>query len=135
MIFNQRLLMACLLLTACNRSHRPTIAFVAGAATDFWTFAEAGCKKAAGEIKDYDVVFRYTTDGATEEQKRIVDDLLSNGLNGVVIAPLDPVNQGPFIDATSAKIPVMITDSDIPNSKRLCYVGTSNVEAGHYAGK
>lgn len=136
----RRLLPGIILLTgstfiACNRAHQPAIAFVAGAATDFWTFAEAGCKKAGEELKDYKVIFRYTTDGATEEQRRIVDDLMSNGLNGVIIAPLDPVNQSPFVDETSKKIPVIITDSDIPNGKRLCYIGTSNTEAGHYAGQ
>lgn len=123
------------LFNGCKRDQTPTIAFIAGAATDFWTFAEAGCKKADAELPGYNVVFKYTTDGATEEQKRIVDDLLVNGIAGVVIAPLDPINQSPFVDQTAQKIPVMITDSDIPNSKRLCYIGTSNIEAGHEAGK
>lgn len=123
------------IFSACRRNQKPTIAFVAGAATDFWTFAEAGCKKAQAELPDYRVVFKYTNDGATEEQKRIIGDLLVNGIAGVVVAPLDPVNQGPFIDQTSEKIPVIVTDSDIPGSKRICYIGTSNVEAGHNAGK
>lgn len=119
----------------CNRNTKPTIAFVAGAATDFWTIAEAGCKKADQELENFDVVFKYTTDGATQEQKRIVEDLQVNDVKGLIISPLDPINQGPLIDAVSATIPVVITDSDITGSKRLCYVGTSNVEAGRDAGK
>jgi ribose transport system substrate-binding protein len=121
--------------TACNRNSKPKIAFVAGAATDFWTIAEAGCKKADQELENFDVVFKYTTDGATQEQKRIIEDLQVIGVKGIIISPLDPINQGPMIDAVSANIPVVITDSDIPGSKRLCYVGTSNVEAGRSAGK
>ncbi len=124
-----------IIASGCNRNAKPKIAFVAGAATDFWTIAEAGCKKADKELADYDVEFRYTTDGATEEQKRIVDDLSANGVKGIVISPLDPGNQGPMIDAISRNIPIVITDSDIPGSDRLCYVGTSNVEAGRSAGK
>lgn len=129
------LLSGSLLLTECNRDQKPTIAFVAGAATDFWTIAEAGCKKADTELENFDVEFRYTTDGATEEQKRIVDDLQVRGVKGLIISPLDPGNQGPMINEVSRNIPVVITDSDIPESKRICYIGTSNVEAGRKAGK
>lgn len=124
-----------LLVTACSRNSKPKIAFVAGAATDFWTIAEAGCKKADKEIENYDVEFRYTTDGATEEQKRIVEDLQVNGVKGIIISPLDPRNQGPMIDAVAQNTPVVITDSDVPGSNRLCYVGTSNIDAGRRAGK
>jgi ribose transport system substrate-binding protein len=130
---------ACLLLiislTACDRNQKPTIAFIAGAATDFWTLAENGCNKAAKELPEYNVIFKYTTDGATEEQKRLIEDLMVNNVSGIVISPLDPINQSPLIDQTAAKIPVIITDSDIPASKRLCYVGTSNTEAGKLAAK
>ena len=134
---NKTSIFICLLIlsSACNRNTKPTIAFVAGAATDFWTIAEAGCKKADQELENFDVVFKYTTDGATQEQKRIVEDLQVNDVKGLIISPLDPINQGPLIDAVSATIPVVITDSDITGSKRLCYVGTSNVEAGRDAGK
>ncbi len=126
---------AVIIITGCNRNTKPKIGFVAGAATDFWTIAEAGCKKADKEIEDFEVEFRYTTDGATEEQKRMVDDLSVNGVKGIIISPLDPGNQGPMIDDISQTIPIIITDSDIPGSSRLCYVGTSNVEAGRKAGQ
>lgn len=133
-VINVFLLFA-LLSAGCKRNTKPTIAFIAGAATDFWTLAEKGSNQAARELPEYNVIFKYTTDGATEEQKRLVDDLLVNGVNGIAISPLDPVNQKPFIDNTAAQIPIVITDSDIPDSKRLCYIGTSNFQAGVSAGK
>jgi ribose transport system substrate-binding protein len=129
------LIIVLIAIAGCNRNKKPTIAFVAGAASDFWTITEAGCNKAAKELKGVDVVFKYTNNGATEEQKRILDDLLANGIAGVVIAPLDPLNQSQMIDLASAKIPVITTDSDIPGSKRLCYVGTGNIDAGRLEGK
>ncbi|OOQ57732.1 sugar-binding protein [Mucilaginibacter pedocola] len=129
------ILLAALLNFGCKRNDKPTIAFIAGAATDFWTLAEKGTNQAAKELPGYNVIFKYTTDGATEEQKRVVDDLLVNGVSGIAIAPLDPINQKPFIDATAEQVPVVITDSDIPGSKRLCYLGTSNIQAGKAAGQ
>lgn len=129
------LLVAVLLLAACNRSKQPAITFIAGAATDFWTIAEAGVQQAARELPGTKVNFKYTTDGALEEQKRILDDALVDGVKGVVIAPLDPQNQKLMIDAAAATIPIVITDSDIETSKRLLYVGTSNIEAGKLAGQ
>jgi ribose transport system substrate-binding protein len=135
------LLFACALaLTGCNRQpaeggRQYSIAFVAGAATDFWTYAEAGCRKADAELENVTVTFKYTGDGASADQRRIVDDLLVTGIDGLVITPLDAVNQGPLVNRAAEQVPVIITDSDIPGSNRICYIGTSNVEAGRTAGR
>lgn len=40
-----------------------------------------------------------------------------------------------MVDRLSRQIPVVITDSDVSGSGRLCYLGTDNVEAGREAGK
>ena len=129
-----------LLLSSCGGdgvvgARHDSIAFVAGAATDFWTYAEAGCRKADAELDQVTVTFKYTGDGASADQRRIVDDLLVTGIDGLVITPLDAANQGPLVDMAAERVPVVITDSDIPGSKRLCYIGTSNVEAGREAGR
>jgi len=118
-----------------NNSQTKTIAFVAGAATDFWTFAQAGCKKADSELDSVKVEFRFTSGGTAAEQKRVIDDLLVKGVSGMIITPLDPKNQAMMIDQVAAQVPVVITDSDVPGSKRLCYIGTDNVLAGREAGK
>lgn len=113
------------------RVHR--LAFVAGAATDFWTFARRGCEKAEKELGDISVEFRFTSGGAAVEQRSILEDLITKGVEGLAVTPLDPVNQKPLIERIASTIPVVITDSDIPGGKRLCYVGTDNVEAGRAA--
>lgn len=116
-------------------SQETTLAFVAGAATDFWTFAQAGCKKAQSELDSVKVEFRFTSGGTAVEQKRVIDDLLVKGVSGMIVTPLDPQNQAMMIDQVAAQVPLIITDSDIPGSKRLCYIGTDNVAAGREAGK
>ncbi|HPC94344.1 MAG TPA: sugar-binding protein [Sedimentisphaerales bacterium] len=112
-----------------------TLAFVAGASTDFWTFARRGCEQADRELDDVSIDFRFTTDGTAVEQRRVLEDLQTRGIAGLAITPLDPANQGPLIDQLAGQIPVVITDSDIPASRRQCYVGTNNVDAGREAGR
>ncbi len=118
-----------------DTSGKMSFAFVAGAATDFWSFAQRGSEKAGNELPNVDVEFRFTSDGTASEQRRIIEDLLARGIDGLAVTPLDPINQKPMVDRLSRQIPVVITDSDVSGSGRLCYLGTDNVEAGREAGK
>ena len=124
-----------LVLTGCSRagSSKPQIAFITNNAADFWTIARKGADKAAAEMPDVTVEFRLG-DGTAAEQKRIVDDLLAKGITGIAISPVDPANQTAMLDDVAQKAVVFTHDSDAPNSKRECYVGTDNVAAGRQAG-
>jgi ribose transport system substrate-binding protein len=110
-----------------------TLAFITNNAADFWTLARKGTEKADAELSDITVEFRLG-DGTAAEQKRIVDDLLAKGVNGIAISPVDPANQTAMLDDAASKAVVFTHDSDAPNSKRECYVGTDNVAAGRQAG-
>jgi len=129
-----------LLGSGCDQKDSATgsdisLAFVAGASTDFWTFAKRGCEKAERELEGVRIEFRFTTDGTAVEQRRVLEDLQTRGIDGLAVTPLDPANQGPLIDRLAGQIPVVITDSDIATSKRRCYIGTNNVDAGREAGR
>lgn len=130
---------ATVFLIGCGRQpvsgQKPvSLAFVAGAATDFWTFAKRGCEKAERELPGTKIEFRFTTGGTAVDQRTVLDDLMTRGVDGLAVTPLDPVNQKPMVDRVAGAVPVVITDSDIPGSPRVCYVGTDNVEAGRVAG-
>jgi ribose transport system substrate-binding protein len=84
-------------------------------------------------LPDVTVEFRLG-DGTAAAQKRIVDDLLAKGVEGIAISPVDPVNQTAMLDEVAQKAVVFTHDSDAPASKRECYVGTDNVAAGRQAG-
>ena len=73
-------------------------------------------------------------DGTTAAQKRIVDDLLAKGVDGIAISPVDPANQTAMLNDAAKQALVFTHDSDAPDSKRECYVGTDNVAAGRQAG-
>jgi len=110
------------------------VAFVTNNASDFWTIARKGTEKADKELDNVEVEFVLPSEGTAADQKRLVDDLLAKGVDGIAISPVDPANQVPMINAIAEKIPVVTQDSDAPDSSRLCYIGTDNVAAGRQAG-
>jgi ribose transport system substrate-binding protein len=110
------------------------LAFVTNNASDFWTIARKGTEKAAAEIPGIEVDFRIPGDGTAAEQQHVIDDLLSKGVQGIAISPVDPANQTPMLNNVASKALVVTQDSDAPNSNRICYIGTDNVAAGKQAG-
>ncbi|HKB42113.1 MAG TPA: substrate-binding domain-containing protein, partial [Gemmataceae bacterium] len=109
------------------------VAFVSNNAEEFWTFAEAGARVAAREAK-VSVVFKKPKGGTVDEQKQIVDDLLTSGVKGIAISVNDPVNQKDFLNEVADKVPLITVDNDAPDTRRRCYIGTNNIKAGHEVG-
>jgi ribose transport system substrate-binding protein len=137
------LLMMSVMLIALMQSCSPAddaskelrVAFVTNNASDFWTIAREGVEKADAELEDVSADFRITSDGTAADQKRIVDDLLAGGIQGIAISPVDPLNQTALLNDAAQKALVFTQDSDAPDSNRACYVGTDNVAAGRQAGE
>jgi ribose transport system substrate-binding protein len=132
-----------LLILACKKAGDSTggtssgnmrLAFVTNNASDFWTIARKGTEKADAELNDATVEFRIPSDGTAAEQKRLIDDLLARGVEGIALSPVDPDNQTQMINETAKKVLVVTQDSDAPKSDRAFYVGTDNVAAGRQAG-
>src|SRR5262245_55490218 len=111
------------------------LAFVTNNSADFWTIARRGVEKADGELANVSAEFRISSDGTAAEQKRIIDDLLTKGIDGIAISPVDPENQTLLINNVAKQALVFTQDSDAPESERACYVGTDNVAAGRQAGQ
>ena len=111
------------------------LAFVCNNASDFWTIARKGVEKADNELQNASVEFVIPSEGTAADQTRRVDDLLSGGVNGFAISPVDPANQGDLINRAAKQALVFTQDSDAPNSQRACYIGTDNRAAGREAGK
>ena len=110
------------------------LAFVTNNASDYWTIARKGVEKADAELDNVTVEFKLPGDGTAAEQKRIIDDLLSTGIDGIAMSPVDPDNQTQQINDAAKKTLVLTQDSDAPNSERALYIGTDNVAAGRQVG-
>ena len=110
------------------------LAFVTNNASDFWTIARKGTEKADKEFEDVTVEFKIPAEGTAADQKRLLDDLLATGVDGIAVSLVDPANQTEQINQLAKKALVITQDSDAPASDRAVYVGTNNVDAGKQAG-
>jgi ribose transport system substrate-binding protein len=129
------MVVAASLLGGCkSKEKKVKLAFVTNNTSDFWTIARAGCNKAVSELPNVELDFRLP-DGTPGDQKRVVDDLLAKGINGMAISPVDPANQVLMINEAAKQTLVITQDSDAPGSDRACYVGTDNKDAGRQAGQ
>jgi len=109
------------------------VAFVSNGIASFWTIAEAGVN-AAGKDLGVDTIVQMPAEGISD-QKRILEDLITKGIDGIAVSPIDPVNQTDILN-TAAENSILIThDSDAPDSKRLLYIGMDNYDAGRLCGQ
>ncbi len=101
----------------------------------FWDDVRVGMEKAAKELGvKAEFVAPPVADANQQVQK--IEALLERGVSGIGISPNVPDSVIEVIEKARQKgIPVICFDSDSPDSKRLCYVGTFNQEAGREAGK
>jgi ribose transport system substrate-binding protein len=117
------------------KDEKITVAFVTNNTSDFWTIAKKGCAKADAELPNLEFEFRMPAKGTAAEQQNIVNDLLAKGIKGIAISPTDPANQTQMLNKTAEQAVLLTQDSDAPESKRACYVGTDNKAAGRQAGE
>jgi ribose transport system substrate-binding protein len=114
---------------------KKTLVFVVNGASDFWKIAEAGVKKAQGELPKYSLQFKYPEQAAAAAQQRLMEDLVAAGAAGIMVSAVDPKNQTDDLNKLAAQTLIFTTDSDAPKSKRVAYIGSSNVDLGKSAGK
>ena len=113
---------------------KKTLAFVVNGASDFWKAAEAGVKKAQAELPNYSLVFKYPEQSSAAIQQRLMDDLVSSGVAGIMVSAVDPKTMTDALNRVAGQAVLFTTDSDAPQSKRIAYIGSSNTLAGKQAG-
>jgi len=116
-----------------NPKAKPHVAFVSNGVADFWTIAKAGAI-AAGKQLGCDVTVEFPG-GGLGDQKRMLEDLVIKGIDGISVSPIDPANQAEVLNLVADKSILITNDSDAPNAPRLCYIGMDNYEAGLMCGK
>lgn len=73
----------------------------------------------------------------TEKQVKAMEGAIWSGVDGIITAGIEdtPEIKQVIAQAREAGIPVVLVDSDITDSRRNCYVGADNYEAGKSAGR
>ena len=102
----------------------------------YWQTAAAGLSKAAGV---YGVKWDIRpVQKPTIRKPRLVNFAMPSAIKpaGILVSVADPKLMTPEIDAAmNAAVPVITIDSDAPDSHRLYFIGTNNLEAGHLGGQ
>lgn len=112
---------------------RPSVAYVTNGIASFWVIAEKGAID-GGKDFNADVKVIMPPNGV-EDQKRMCQDLIAQGIDGIAISPIDPDNQGDLLAEIAGNTIMITQDSDAPDSDRRCYIGVDNYTAGRMCGK
>ncbi len=112
---------------------KPSFAFVSNGVASFWTIAGVGVYKAGADLGVNTEVLMPAE--GIPDQKRMIEDLITKGIDGIAVSPIDPANQTELLNQAADKTTLITHDSDAPNSKRQVYIGMSNYDAGRLCGK
>jgi ribose transport system substrate-binding protein len=112
-----------------------TVVVIGKSVHPYWSNVETGTMD-AGEDLGVTAIFWVPTQEDIDAQISTIESYIAQGVDGIAVAPSDPVAMAPYIKkAMDAGIPTITLDTDAPDSERLCYVGTSNKAAGVEAGE
>ncbi|MEK7396701.1 MAG: sugar-binding protein, partial [Candidatus Poribacteria bacterium] len=101
----------------------------------YWDVVRLGMESAAKNL-DVDAKFFVPPTEDVPKQIQTLETWISMKFDGIAFAPSDPNAVNPVIKKAMANGILCISqDTDAPKSGRLCYIGTSNYDAGKIAGK
>lgn len=120
-----------------SRGGKITIAVIPkGTMHEFWKTVHAGAAKAGKEL-GIEIIWK----GPIKEDDRdaqisVVEDFITKGVSGIVLAPLDDVAlRTPVSNAVKNGIPVVIFDSGLQGGDYVSFVATDNFKGGKMAGE
>ena len=128
------------LLAGCSRSGSDKELAIAvipkGTTHEFWKSIHAGAIQAARELSAQGTPVRIVWKGPfreddREQQVQVVEGFLSQGIRGIVLAPLD--NRAlvrPVEEAQRAGVSVVIIDSGLESDVPISFVATDNRKGG-----
>lgn len=111
-------------------------AIVQSAETPTMQIVAAGVRQAAAELRGsgVDLELREIIGLDTEAVLRAIDELLGKGMRGLALAPSNTPELVERINELDEKgVPVITLNSDLPASRRLCFIGMDNYRAGQTA--
>jgi ribose transport system substrate-binding protein len=110
-----------------------------GTTHEYWKSIHAGAVKAERDLKgqgvDVNIIWKGPIrEDDREQQIQVVEGFLSQGVNGIVLAPLDSkALVRPVEEAKNASIPTVIFDSALDSKNIVSFVATDNEKGGRLA--
>jgi ribose transport system substrate-binding protein len=110
-----------------------------GTTHEFWKSIHAGARKAAAELsrdgRTVEIIWKGPLrEDDREQQVQVVESFTSQGVSGIVLAPLDAnALVRPVEEAKRLGIPTVIFDSGLASEDIVSYVATDNYKGGELA--
>ncbi|HEX6070719.1 MAG TPA: substrate-binding domain-containing protein, partial [Longimicrobiaceae bacterium] len=110
-----------------------------GTTHEFWRSIHAGALQAAQELAEAGTPVEVIWKGPLreddrEQQVQVVEGFLAQGIDGIVLAPLDDrALVRPVEEAQQAGVPVVIIDSGLDSEAIVSFVATDNYLGGQLA--
>ena len=111
---------------------QPRVALVTASQGPYWDLIIQGAKDAADRHG-----VRLEVKEASDEpsQTKALDSLVGQEYQGVAVSPNDSIRQARTLSEIGSRTNLVTFDADAPISRRLCFVGTDNYDAGRMAGQ
>lgn len=110
-----------------------------GTTHEFWKAVHAGSVKAARELTaagtEVEVIWKGPLrEDDREQQIQVVEGFISQGVQGIVLAPLDSrALVRPVEEAQRAGVPTVVIDSGLESENIVSFVATDNLKGGMLA--
>ena len=102
----------------------------------FFDIARDGCMKRAKELGNVECVYRGPIEHEPATQVQIIQDLITQRVDGLAISVSDVgAATGVITAARDAGIHVITFDADAPGAAREAYIGTNNKDLGRALGE
>lgn len=127
----------CALSVGCERhsASEQYYLIAANIGLPYWKTANAGLQAAAAKY-GVRAEMRGPSYLDAKAEADEFDAMVARRPAGILVSAADPKLMGPEIDkALAAGIPVITVDSDTPESQRLYFIGTNNLQAGRLGGQ
>ena len=123
-----------------SREETPTTLTIAvipkGTTHEFWKSIHAGAVKAERELGVKTLWKGPLKEDDREAQIEVVENMISRGVQGIVLAPLDDMAlRRPVRNAARSGIPVVIIDSALNSEDHASFVSTDNRVGGQKGGR
>ncbi len=126
-----------MLLTPAMAEDAIKIGFITKFPVEFFSTMENAAKAYADANPGVEVVFAQGASGTDiEGQIAHIESMITQGVNGIAITPVDPTVAPALDKAVAAGIKVVLLDNDIPGwTGRTAIATTNNFNAGKIAGE
>jgi len=142
LVFSLSCAFLAILSSGCGKQPQPksdklTIAVIPkGTTHEFWKSVHAGAVEAGAELGVQVIWKGPLKEDDREAQIAVVEDFITRGVSGIVLAPLDDVAlRAPVRNAVRSGIAVVIIDSGLKSEDYVSFVATDNYQGGKLAGQ